>query len=254
MMFSKSRILAFTVIMFFAKDVMIAYSQEHKILSFEVATVKQAPPSADSRTGNWSLPGIGVFRANNVSLSTLIQLAYDVNAGQVVNRPDWFETELYTVEAKPEQGIKLTREELQPRLQSLLAERFHLVIHRDTQRVHGFALEAPRGNQHLTPTTKPDFPGDFLNISPGHMSGFHWTMTELAKFLSRPAGFPVVDQTGISGRYDIDFQYNPKPDAESQFPPLEEALKASSGLVLKPRKVSVPVIVIDGATKVPISN
>jgi uncharacterized protein (TIGR03435 family) len=57
--------------------------------TFEVATVKPAPPQAAPNTGNWSLPGIGRFTAAHVSLALLLQLAYGVNSSQILNKPDW---------------------------------------------------------------------------------------------------------------------------------------------------------------------
>ena len=79
-------------------------------------------------------------------------------------------------------------------------------------------------------------------------------MPQLAKYLTPAAGFPVVDQTGIPGSYDIGFSYEPKPDADSTLPPLDAALKQATGLLLKPQKVPVETIVVDSVDKVPTEN
>ena len=80
--------------------------------TFEVASVRPSAPQADPNTGSWSIPGSNRFIASHVSLARLIQLAYDVDNSQIVNKPDWLDTILYDVTAKAEDGVRLTREEL----------------------------------------------------------------------------------------------------------------------------------------------
>jgi uncharacterized protein (TIGR03435 family) len=222
--------------------------------TFEVAAVKLAPPDANPTTGYWSLPNIGRFTANHLSLARLIQLAYDIENVQIANKPDWLDTNLYDIEAKPEDGIKLSREELRPRLQNLLQQRFHLVAHLETRSVHGYALVVAKGGAHLIPTKAEHLPGWRSNVSLGQMRGANWSMPQLAQFLTPAAGFPVVDQTGITGSYDIAFGYNPKPEIDSPLPALDEALQQATGLELKPQKVPVETLVIDSAEKIPTAN
>ena len=108
--------------------------------AFEVASVKPAPPEADPKSGSWSAPGTGRFTATHVSLALLIQLAYGIDDSQIVSKLGWLETNLYDVAAKPEDGVALTRDELKPRLQDLLQQRFHLVAHSETRLSRGYAL------------------------------------------------------------------------------------------------------------------
>jgi uncharacterized protein (TIGR03435 family) len=223
-------------------------------LAFEVATVKAAPPQADPSTGFWSPPGGGRFTATHVSLVLLIQLAYDVDSSQIANKPDWLETNLYDIVAKPEDGIRLTRDQLRPRLQDLLRQRFHLVAHAETRLSRGYALVIAEGGPHLTPTKADHFPGFRIHVGSGQMRGVNWSMAQLAKYLTSTAGFPVVDQTGITGSYDIGFSYAPEADADSTLPSLEVALKQATGLLLKPRRVPVETLVIDSVDKAPTAN
>jgi uncharacterized protein (TIGR03435 family) len=225
-----------------------------KLPTFEVASVRPSPPDANPKTGSWSIPSVGRFTANHLSLAQLIQLAYDIDSSQIGNQPSWLDINLYDIAAKPEDGIHLTREELRPRLQDLLQQRFHLVTHSDTRSISGYALVVAKDGPHLTPTKADHFPGFRSNVSSGHMSGFNWSMPQLAKYLTPAAGFPVVDQTGITGSYDISFKYNPKPDVDSSLPTLDVALKQATGLLLKPQKVPVEILVIDSVDKVPTEN
>jgi uncharacterized protein (TIGR03435 family) len=222
--------------------------------TFEVASVKPAPAEADPNTGSWSIPSTGRFTATHVSLALLIQLAYDIDKSQIANQPGWLDTNLYDIVAKPEDGVHLTRDELRPRLQDLLRQRFHLVAHTETRLNRGYALVIANDGPHLTPTKADHFPGWRRNVSPGQMRGENWSMPQLAKYLTPAAGFPVVDQTGLTGSYDIAFSYNPKPDADGTLPSLDVALKQATGLLLKPQKVPVETIVIDSADKVPTAN
>ncbi len=222
--------------------------------TFEVATVRPAP-QADPNTGSWSIPGSGRFTATHVSLALLIQLAYGIDNSQIANKPGWLETNLYDVVAKPEDGIQLTREELRPRLQNLLHQRFHLVAHTEMRSNRGYALVVAKGGPHLTSTKGDHFPGFRIHVGSGDMRGFNWSMPQLAKYLTPAAGFPVVDQTGITGSYDISFSYAPETGADdSTLPPLNAALKEATGLFLKPQRVSVETLVIDSVDKVPTEN
>jgi len=223
-------------------------------VTFEVATVKPAPPQADPNTGSWSPPGTGRFTATHVSLALLFQLAYGVDNSQIANKPGWLETNLYDIVAKPEDGIQLTRDELKPRLQNLLHQRFHLVAHTETRLSRGYALVIAEGGPHLIPTKGDHFPGFRINVSPGQMRGVNWSMPQLVKYLTPAAGFPVVDQTGITGSYDIGFIYEPKSDADSTLPSLDVALKQATGLLLKSQRVPVETLVIDSVDKVPTAN
>jgi uncharacterized protein (TIGR03435 family) len=220
-----------------------------------VASVKPAPPEADAATGSWSPPGNGRFTATHVPLSRLIQLAYAIDNSQIANKPGWLDSSLYDVEGKAEEGIQLTRDELKPRLQDLLRERFHLAAHTETRLNRGFSLVVAKDGSHLTPTKGDHFPGFRVDVSPGQMRGFNWSMPQLAKYLTAAVGFPVVDQTAISGSYDIAFSYDAKPDSESNdLPALAPALKEATGLVLEPHKVPVETLVIDSIDKVPTAN
>jgi uncharacterized protein (TIGR03435 family) len=224
------------------------------LAAFEVASVRRCPPRTDPSTGSWSHPGVGRFTAAHVSLDLLIQLAYGVSDSQIANKPDWLETDLYDIDAKPEDDIGLTRDELMPRLQDLLEHRFHLVARTETRSIRGYALVVAEGGPHLTPTKADHFPGYRIRVSPGEMRGVNWSMPQLAKYLTPAAGFPVVDKTGIAGSYDIGFSYNPKADADGDLPSLELALKQATGLLLKPQKVPVESLVIDSVDKVPTAN
>lgn len=79
-------------------------------------------------------------------------------------------------------------------------------------------------------------------------------MQQLAQYLTSAAGFPVGNQTELTGSYDIDFDYSQTPEADSELPALDVALKQATGLRLKPQKIPVEMLVIDSVQKVPVAN
>jgi uncharacterized protein (TIGR03435 family) len=252
---NRQRICFFALYCVFLAGVPVAKAQVHRP-TFEVATVRPTAPGADPNSGNWSPPGVGRFTATHVTLALLIQLAYDVDTSQITNKPDWLESNYYDIAAKPEDGIRLTREELRPRLQDLLQQRFHLVSHTETRFTQGYALVIAKGGPHLVATQGDHFAGFRIDVSPGQMRGANWSMAQLAKYLTPAAGFPVVDQTGITGGYDIGFSYQPEldSDTDNSRPSLTAALQQATGLLLKPKKVPVATIVVDSVDQVPTAN
>lgn len=223
------------------------------LASFEVATIKPTP-SADSGNGFWSPPGVGRFFAHGVSVQFLLQMAYGVEASQIAGNPSWLDSDFYDIEAKPEEGIKLSRDELKPRLQSLLAERFHLAAHFETRKLRGYALTAAKGGPKLQPTKGDHFPGFRVHITTGHLEGFNWSMPYLATMLQRTTGTPVADQTGIAGSYDIKLEFASDTQPDSPLPNLFTALRESLGLELKAKQVPESSLVIDHIDRAPTEN
>lgn len=221
--------------------------------SFEVATVRLTPPGSQA-DGSWSPPGIGQFWAKTLSLKYLIHLAYNIDLNQISGKQPWFDSEYFDVAAKPEQGIALSRAELQPRLQKLLQTRFHLVTHYETRMDPGYALVVAKGGPKLTPTTGDKFPGFRINVSPGHLEGINWSMDYLAAMLHQAAGRPVANQTQIAGSYDVKVEFAPDIETDSPLPSVFTALKSTLGLELKPQRIPVQVLVVDSVNRAPTPN
>ncbi len=221
--------------------------------SFEVATIKLTPPSQKG-DGSWSPPGIGQFWAKALTLKYLIHLAYNIDLNQIAGKQPWLDSEYFDVSAKPEEGIALSRAELQPRLQNLLETRFHLVTHYETRMNPGYALVVAKGGPKLTPTNGARFPGFRINVSPGHLEGINWSMDFLAAMLQQAAGRPVADQTKIPGSYDVKLEFAPDIESDSQLPSIFTVLKSTLGLELKPQHIPVQVLVIDSVDRAPTEN
>jgi uncharacterized protein (TIGR03435 family) len=227
--------------------------------SFDAATIKPTA-NPDPGKGYWNYPGQGRFSAHGLSLEFLIRMAWDVEANQLTGKPSWLDSDYYDIEAKPEEGIKLSPDELKPRLQSLLIERFHLAAHFETKMARGYALVVAKGGPKLQPTKGSKFPNWRTDTSTGHLEGLNWSMPFLAQMLQRATHIPVADQTGIAGSYDIKLRFAPDagsaPDAaqDSALPTLYTALRETLGLELKARQVPMQVLVIDHIDRIPVAN
>ena len=221
--------------------------------SFEVATIRQTTPG-NRGNGVWSPPGIGEFRAKSVSLSFLIQMAFDIGENQISKEPAWLESEFYDVVAKPEAGIVLTRDQLRPLLQDLLQQRFGLVTHRETKMARGYALVVAKGGTKLRPTKADRPPGYRVYVGPGRLEGLNWSMPYLAKMLTPRVGLPVIDKTAVAGNYDVTRDFAPDLETDSALPSIFTALQESLGLRLSAQKVPIEMLAIDRADRIPTAN
>jgi uncharacterized protein (TIGR03435 family) len=189
----------------------------------------------------------------NVTLRSCISWAYNVQDFQVVGAlgADRFDT---TAKA----AAPATVPELRAMLGTLLAERFKLVFHRDTKERKSLALVVAKGGPKLR-SSQEDTPG-VLRPSKGAMVAQHASMSEFVGTLSGPLRTPVVDMTGLTGRYDFTVDLSSYfADVKPGEPPdmtaiVMAALRDQLGLNLESRKQNVEILVIDHAEKIPSEN
>jgi uncharacterized protein (TIGR03435 family) len=214
---------------------------------FEVASIK---PSADPSSASSGLKTAhGRLTATNVTLKRCIMGAYGLGPNQIAGGPDWLDFERFDIEAKsdrPEDGDS----ELMARLQTLLAERFKLAVHRETRTISAYVLELAKNGPKLE---KAEDEQARTNSGRGLIEARTITMTRFAEVLSRQMDLPVVDSTGLKGAFNLRLQWTPenaKPDPAidsglSIFTAIQEQL----GLRLQSRKTPVENLVIDRAEK-----
>lgn len=114
--------------------------------SFEVASIK--PSAGDGRSVRIGISPGGRYNASGVSVKLLIQQAYDVRDFQISGGPSWLSSERYDIVAKAETP-NLTREQVRVLLQSLLAERFQLRLHRESKEMPVYALVVGKNGHKL---------------------------------------------------------------------------------------------------------
>lgn len=229
-------------------------------LAFEVASVRMVDshphPIEDLKKGiglsSWSTFPSNRFFAHNVDLKILISLAYGVDDKYILEAPDWLDTQMYSIDATVDGERELTYEQMKPLLQNLLQERFGLTTHRETKTLAGFALTAAKGGPKLQPA-KADTPSHAY-IFPNRVQAQNLDIEHFVEILTHPAGYPVVDKTGIAGNFDFDLSYAPANDPNSPLPSLFTALQEQLGLKLESQKVPVEMLVIDHLDKIPTEN
>jgi bla regulator protein blaR1 len=236
---------------------------------FEVASIRPGNPEI-KRAGLQFTPG-GGLQATNITLKFLVQFAYDVQWRQVSGGPGWIETDWYNVIAKgpsdsnqasPAEQRQLSRR----RLQTLLSERFGLVVRRESKVTAGYALIVAKGGPKLKETALPESLG-IRGASRGEISGEGVSLELFANWASGSTGRNVVDKTGLTGRYDFTLRWSPQPgesgpskggvvaapapaDAgDPSGPTLFTAIQEQLGLKLEPQQVSADFIVIERAEK-----
>ena len=214
--------------------------------AFDVASVK---PDA-SQTGVDRIKiGSGSVIIENVSLRRLISMAYGIPDSRqyLLSGPDWLESEHFDISAKYNPAIK--DDDVPPMFLSLLTERFKLAAHRETRQISGYALIIGKDGPKLKPAVSPQ-PGPNFRALAGHAEGTSVSMPDLADRLSR-ASFqldrPVVDFTGLTGRYDLSLDWAPTD-------PIFSALEEQLGLKLEARKMPLEVLIVDHADRVPVAN
>jgi uncharacterized protein (TIGR03435 family) len=202
------------------------FGQSAKPLEFEVASVKTN--KTGQREGGITAIGGGRFRAANIPFRILLATAYDVNFEQISGGPGWLDSERYDVEAKPDRLA--TTQQIHLMLQRLLAERFGLVLRRETKEMPIFALVLDKGIKRIRVHEGPEV--DF-GIRPGDKGQVVFTgvsMPRFSRFLSMRSSRTVIDKTGLAGVYDFELAWapdEPQRDEGPDHPPQPDPLGAS---------------------------
>jgi uncharacterized protein (TIGR03435 family) len=232
--------------------------------AFEVASIKRnnGASRAISCCG-----GPGRLAGTNVTPGMLINIAYKVQDFQVVGAPGWVNSDRYDIEAKASdaaasQGTGIIQGAM---LQSLLEDRFKLVVRRETRELPVYELTVARSGSKLKvgacTTRDPNAPPSRQQPSDCGFSVMDNNMIKAAQIdmerfipmLTFWVKRTVVDKTGFHGTFDVDLKWNPdeataNPNADTA-PSIFTALQEQLGLKLESAKGPVEVLVIDSVSK-----
>jgi len=261
------------------------------------ATLRGGPGSADPNRISWT----------NITLQSLLISAYGsdcrVQASECdqVTGPAWIRSERYDVNATLPPGT--TNEQFSLMLQGLLAERFHVAVHREPRELQGYELVAGKltGRLAQSPDATPGeaagspsgpmesfgAPGTYPKLlRPGfmiapyrpaalppsaplravanHLFAREQTPADIAKMLGILLGSHVVDKTGLMGEYDFTLDWVPNPALLADAPPdapeanlprdIPTAIQEQLGLRLSKAKLTLDVVVMKNADRVPTEN
>jgi uncharacterized protein (TIGR03435 family) len=220
---------------------------------FEAASVKPTPAGTFHRG---PVNGPERFSRSGVTAKDLVSWAYDLEYFQIAGGPAWFTSEHYEIQARS--GMPANSEQMRHMVQSLLADRFHLKLHREMRELSGYALVVAKNGSRL-PIAKEVKPDTERGMQMGF--GFMFsnggvTLAHLARGLTLLVGQPVVDQTGLGGNYDVKVEYDQSTVAKgtaadpSGGPSIFTALQEQLGLRLESQKrLKVDTLVIDDLEK-----
>jgi uncharacterized protein (TIGR03435 family) len=240
-----------------------AFGQAPAGPTFEVASVKASKMAGVEGKGRDSVESSpGSLTMRNVSLSACLLWAYDVKEFQL-SGPSWLGSDRYDIVAKaagpaPDAQMKLM-------MQTLLADRFKLTLHRENKELQVYALVQGKNPPKLRPSDENSVSG--AKVTGARVTFGRMSMAQLADLLSRQMDRPVLDMTGLPGLFDFTVdtssaeaggegkEVNPMVTAKimlgrSLLPMVQEQL----GMKVEGRKLPADVLVIDHAERVPTEN
>ena len=227
---------------------------------FEVASVRPSQPGTLRENIGFSPTALNM---HNVTLLTCMAWAWDIEYAQVENRPDWFSDLRFDIEARTDAPV--TEDQLRLMLRALLAERFALSVRSEQKLLDVFLLTVAKNGPKFHDATA----GDHSEFRESKLEGppdFHEEETsafaeqasiaEFASKISGPLKRPVLDRTGLTGRYDIRIDFLPyinrgEVDATSIF---FGGFEDELGLKLETGKGTAEVLVIETVNKKPSEN
>jgi uncharacterized protein (TIGR03435 family) len=231
--------------------------------AFEVATIKPSDPARPGQVV--TLRGVEVITMNT-TLHDLINLAYWLHPKQLTGGPAWTESDRYDLTGKPDAPGQPSVDQMKMMIQKLLADRFQLKFHFEKRELSAYAITIAKTGAKITRSQDDPngIPGwNFGRNASGMIMTFRNSpMSQFTALLQNSMDRPVVDQSGLSGRYDFTLTFTPdapqaaligvpppaadNPDAA---PDLFTAFQQQLGLKLESTKAPVDVMVIDKVEK-----
>jgi len=234
--------------------------------SLEVATIKPGDPSR---------PGKGVtlrgthFITINTNMNDLIAFAYGLHAKQIIGAPDWFGTDAFDVDGVPDTPGRPSVKQMQTMMQKLLTDRCALKFHHEQKELAVYAVRLGSGGAKLSKTTAgANDLGGFGFRGLGDLIVRDLSLAEFATWMQATVmDRPVVDQTGLTDKYDFTLKWTPDDSQFAQMrsavaalpkpagdnpdapPSLYTAVQEQLGLKIEATKAPDDVIVIDHVEK-----
>jgi uncharacterized protein (TIGR03435 family) len=223
----------------------------------------------------------GALTAVNVPLRFAIRQAYRVPEARVLDGPAWLDTERFDIAAKAPPGMGRTSDDIRQMLQALLGERFGLRLHTEDRTMPVYVLTRARTDGALGPNLRQSSAdcaernarvvggrvqcGILVSQAPASASlrGGAATMAEFVRLFGDFLDRPLIDETGLSGTFDLELQFaalrSALPGAAvpgglgiagdaGEIPNLFTAVQEQLGLGLESRRSVVQVLVVDQAS------
>ena len=208
---------------------------------FEVASIK--PTATKDGSFTFDFPPGGRFTGRNLTLQNLLRIAYELENYQISGGPSWINSAGFDIQAKAATG----KAEVRQMVQSLLADRFQLAVHRETRQLPIYALVVGKTGPKLQPAASSAVPARSQKM--GRLITPKMSMTELANILTFDLKRPVKDETGLKGDFAFTLEWAPGLGESDDGPSLFAAVQEQLGLKLLSTKGPIEVLVIDHVEK-----
>jgi uncharacterized protein (TIGR03435 family) len=231
-------------------------------MTFEVATIKPSDPARPSGPGiTMRPPDVVTF---NTTLGYLMGFAYDVHARQIDGGSPWVESEKYDIVGRPQAAGVPSLPQFRALLRNLIEDRFQLKTHREKRNLPAYAVVVGSNGPKMSRNeTNPNGPPGAGGKGLGVMVFSNATMGDFATVMQgNILDRPVVDRTGLQGRFDFTLSWTPDESqyrqagiqvppapADAKLPGLFTAIQEQIGLRFESVTAPVEVVVIDGAEK-----
>ena len=279
---SKERPLTIrAIVILLAAQVLLAQQQSGELPKFEVASVKPSGPQ--SVRGSQGGPGTKDpthYSFRSATFQDLIGIAWNIQYFQISSKSAVDKDRFDVVVNVPEGA---TRDQFRLMMRALLAERFQLKSHIESKNFpayeliiakSGFKLKEsggepesrkPAAQQDQFPTLPPG-PGFVANYSTSgvyplvRMRAQQQPISALTRMLRTPGQEPIVDRTGLIGKYDFTLEYTMDPqggraDADPPVAPaIFTAVQEQLGLQLVAKKLPFDVVVVESFDRTPTGN
>ncbi len=245
---------------------------------FEVASIRPSNPDQsfiNATTPSLNVGGDRYLRFGQITLRDLIMLAYGVGARQIegpgfLNGTPEAPADRFDIAAKVPAGA--TPEQVPLMLRALLAERYHLSLHRESKTIQIYALEAGKGGTKMKESPKEGAEGaanearctrSFAEREGATLAAVCTRMTaaDIAQQVQAlaPGYFrdgPVVDLSGLKGVYDFKLEWVTAVEANngSPGPTMLNAVEDQLGLKLERRKQPMDMLIIDKLDRTATEN
>lgn len=228
--------------------------------AFEVASVKKLAERIPQSSTHTFTRSAAIYFAN-ATVASVIRFAYDVLDFELVGGPDWIRTDLFEISARA--ATEVSPDEKRLMVQSLLADRFKLVVRKDKEEMRFSELTLARSDGRLGPNftacPDPNAPeprriaprgGQLFVVNCG-------TPAELARFASMVLRAPFVDRTGVTDKWQIEIAFIDPRFATSagvgaQAPPIDPnltdigtAMREQLGLKMESVRGPLDVLVVE---------
>ena len=262
-------------------------AQAQSDLRFEVASVRRVEvPSTTFGVPVFPVTGgVGTSEPLRITyratwLNALIATAFGIPGSQITFPPG-MGSDRYDIVANIPEGT--TKEQFNVMLGNLLRDRFHLKFHIESKKTPVYALRVAKNGLKLKETTRhaddttpphalgadangfpvlsPNYKGIIGRPSAGEMfsAGQDVSIAELAALMEKEAGRRVVDETGLTGRYDFRLHFewgrpSAAQTAPSSAPSIFAAVEQQLGLKLESSTASLDYLIIDFLDREPTEN